>query len=536
MSGTRALERSSRRRVVFPAPFAPVRWIRLSRPTWSRRGPSTSRPPQRRLHLQGLQLNQGTLGGAAHHLHLPPEPRLGPGHLRLRGDGARVAVVPVLHPPARGALRRGGLLRAPGVGEPPALALHVFAGLVPGVLAGLALGLPLVSGGLVRARPQPRAAVVEPQRVPGERLQQRAVVGHHHPDAPEAPEGRDEPAPAFRVEVVGGLVEEQHVGLACQRRGDLPALALAGGERGPARHGARVQPELPAQASRQGLFGLCERQDVRPGLLDFLRAQPEQVRFGFDAELAAGGLELTGEQPQQRGLAGSVGSYQAGPAGAEVEVDLVEEGDGVGEREGDAVRAQGRQGGLLKRGRVGARRVQTTGLSIQESRIKGARASWVEWSNGKQLPVQAQGESGSPWVSEATESRAARGGQHRLVHVRQTLDDTTALQTPVAGDDAPGNEGASHARLERFPGVLQRPARQKLGRRHVAVKDEDLLPSGPLQSSGPHQGTGDTPLLEATHHVGNGDLGGAIFPSWFRHALRTARPGRIYSLSWYLWV
>jgi hypothetical protein len=69
----------------------------------------------------------------------------------------------------------------------------------------------------------------------------RAVVADDEAEPAEPDERLDQQVPGDTVEVVGRLVEEQHVGLGGERGRDLPALALPRGQRGPAPADARVE-------------------------------------------------------------------------------------------------------------------------------------------------------------------------------------------------------------------------------------------------------------------------------------------------------
>jgi hypothetical protein len=85
------------------------------------------------------------------------------------------------------------------------------------------------------------SARVHPQGAVGEPLEQRAVVADDEAEPAEPDERLEQQVPGDTVEVVGRLVEEQHVRLGGERGRDLPARALPRGQGGPPAPQGRVE-------------------------------------------------------------------------------------------------------------------------------------------------------------------------------------------------------------------------------------------------------------------------------------------------------
>jgi hypothetical protein len=155
-----------------------------------------------------------------------------------------------------------------------------------------------------------------------------------------------------RVEVGGGLVEQQQRRLGGQHARQQHALALAARELvqtppGPlaalgARHGRlhhRVVPrsgragqaEVGDAAERHGLahveFAAALALLRHPGQLARALQRPEGGQ-GLPTEQDAAALrrQQAGQHAQQRGLAGAVGADDGGPAGTDVEVQILQHG------------------------------------------------------------------------------------------------------------------------------------------------------------------------------------------------------------------
>ncbi len=196
-------------------------------------------------------------------------------------------------------------------------------------------------------------------------------MAHHDHQRLETDEVVLEPVHGVHVEVVGGLVEQQDVGLAEERLGQQRAHLLAAGE---LLHALVVQRLVDAQAGEQradlglrlvaveigegrlelggavavgfGEVGLGVDRLARLEHLEQLgvalhhgvdgRAlivgelvllQRRQAQPGGDVHVAVRGLEIAAEHLEQRRLAGAVGADQAvAMAGQELDVDVLEEG------------------------------------------------------------------------------------------------------------------------------------------------------------------------------------------------------------------
>jgi hypothetical protein len=69
-------------------------------------------------------------------------------------------------------------------------------------------------------------AVIDPDRLRGEIVQEAPVVRDDHPYSAKAEQGTDQNRPGRSIEVVGGLIEQQDIRLGGQRRPYLPSFAL----------------------------------------------------------------------------------------------------------------------------------------------------------------------------------------------------------------------------------------------------------------------------------------------------------------------
>ena len=143
-------------------------------------------------------------------------------------------------------------------------------------------------------------------------------MGDHHERACEGVQQVLECSEGFNVEVVRGLVENQHVGFAHQQPSQLQTAALAAGEvadRGPLSVGAETEPlgQLRgAQCAAIGQFHMPG--DVLDGLqqaplwVEFIELLGEQCGLDgrADAHAASVGRQLPGDHRGQRALARTV--------------------------------------------------------------------------------------------------------------------------------------------------------------------------------------------------------------------------------------
>ena len=160
-------------------------------------------------------------------------------------------------------------LPALGVGAHPLqLLLHRLGARVLGLLLLLqALFLLLQPVGVV-ALVGDAAAAVELQDPLGRVVQEVAVVGDADHGARVALQEDLQPLHAFGVQVVGGLVQQQHVGLAQQQPAQRDAALLAAGQRAdqrvPRRQAQRVGGDLQLQVGVLAAGGGDDRLPARP--------------------------------------------------------------------------------------------------------------------------------------------------------------------------------------------------------------------------------------------------------------------------------
>ena len=232
----------------------------------------------------------------------------------------------------------------------------------------------LLAPGVPGALEEAAAAGLELEHRGAHRLQEPAVVRHQHDGGVERLQMRFQPLERLDVEVVGGLVEQQQVGIAGQRAGQRRARELAAAEGLQAAVHVRVAEAEPVQRAvdalapgvaarvlepRLGARVRVERGGVVRALghrvleLGQARLEVEQVLGAGEhvvaqaevavarrplvvqrepdvlgeAELAAVHRRLAGEHPQQRRLARAVAAGQRHPVPA-----LEPEGDAAQER------------------------------------------------------------------------------------------------------------------------------------------------------------------------------------------------------------
>ena len=191
----------------------------------------------------------------------------------------------------------------------------------------------------VALEPAHLAVALEGEDVGGDAVEEPAVVADHHRAAGERLEGVLEGAQGVDVEVVGGLVEQQHVPALLEHLGELHAVALAAGEHADLLllvgalevEAADVGPavdllvaelhEVGGAAGDLLVDGTCRRRGRR-GTGRRRRGRRCRRREG-----AGVGLLLAGDHAEQRGLAGAVGADHADDAGG-------------GQREGEVVDQQ----------------------------------------------------------------------------------------------------------------------------------------------------------------------------------------------------
>ena len=165
-----------------------------------------------------------------------------------------------------------------------------------------------------------RAVADQREHVVADPLDEVAVVADHDQRARPAVEQVLERGQRVDVEVVGRLVEQQDVGLGQQQpqqlqppplaAGQVAAPASTAGRRGSrsARPAGRPSAPRRRRASRAGATSstASSTRSSAGQLADVLREVRQRGRSGRVLTSPAVGLELAGQQPQQRGLARAV--------------------------------------------------------------------------------------------------------------------------------------------------------------------------------------------------------------------------------------
>jgi hypothetical protein len=169
------------------------------------------------------------------------------------------------------------------------------------------------------------------------------VRGQHDRGAPRAERGDQLPGagPGLRVQARGGLVEEQQLGIARDRAGEVQAPHLAAGERRDAGAGAALEVDLRehlGDGARRGEGRAPHREGLGGGEIGGeaagLQHEPlagahcAPVPVGVQPEHAhgaAGGAGEPLEHLEGRGLAGAVGAEQSEQLPApDLEIDRVD--------------------------------------------------------------------------------------------------------------------------------------------------------------------------------------------------------------------
>ncbi len=141
-------------------------------------------------------------------------------------------------------------------------------------------------------------------------LEERPVVAHHDDTAGQVVEEPFEAVEACEVEVVGGLVEQEHVEAAQEDRGQRGSSRLTTGKRdGRALEGRLRQPEVGDHASCPGIEIGSARREVP--------VEGGAVRVGDD------GVITRGRQRRRGALEFQLGRGDAGSSGEELEQGLV---------------------------------------------------------------------------------------------------------------------------------------------------------------------------------------------------------------------
>ncbi len=175
--------------------------------------------------------------------------------------------------------------------------------------------------GVVAGRVAAQPPAVQVQDARGHVAQERAVVRHEH-ERPAALQQRFlEVLECGEIEVVGGLVQQQHVGVLHERGGEQHAAARAGRqrlerrvqvEREVVRRLVDARLDLPRALAGRGAAGVVQPLAHRAAHVErhvLLQHRHAHALRAHDLARVRG--QLAGEQAQQRGLARAVASEQA---------------------------------------------------------------------------------------------------------------------------------------------------------------------------------------------------------------------------------
>ncbi len=195
-------------------------------------------------------------------------------------------------------------------------------------------------------------AALEPEHAGREAREEGAVMADEEQRALEAQQHLLEPFDGRQVEVVGGLVQQQQIGIAGQRPGQGRAPALA------ARKPGGIARSVEAEAVEEGGDPMRRCPLVpRGGRGDEIRQARKAAEFRLlgqhahtEARLqeAAAGIDLhaAGQDLQDGRFARAIGAHQRDPLAApDAEIDIGEERPSAEGQPGATQRRDGRRGG-----------------------------------------------------------------------------------------------------------------------------------------------------------------------------------------------
>jgi hypothetical protein len=283
------------------------------------------------LQDRALAIILGDVRGVDHHLGLAVVARgdelggaLRPEHLRAYrthldqlGEAALVA-----------AAARGDAAQQP-------MLLELELGVEPRGVA-LLLGIDLLGPCLEPAEADfgtAQRSAIEPEGVLGQPGEEGTIVADDDEGTGEALQPVFEPFDRGEIEMVGRLVEQQHVGILRQRARDGGAAALAAARGGGL--AGQIDAELVGDRLDLIAFGRVvagerpvEQRRVA-GQIGFLFEQ-DDLRAGHDRPTSFVRIDLAGDQPEQSGLARAVTADKSqAVAFAEMEVDVTKKPAGT---------------------------------------------------------------------------------------------------------------------------------------------------------------------------------------------------------------
>lgn len=276
------------------------------------------------LHGRALQVFFCLFGAVPPRRHTARKSRFGLLCPVLSPCLAAIGVLRILHPRSRRETARRLLSHAARGVELTRASLLLALQSIAFRLAACAVRSPFRPRRGVAAAPRLGTARNQPHRHGGQGVEQLAVVGHQHAHAAEAGEGLAQRFARRCVQVIRGLVEQQHGRLAPQRSANLPALALTGRQRAPALELRRREAQLTEQTPRGAILGPSQSSYAVVGFLHALPAKHYPRGRGLALHAPGVRREHAGEQLEQRGLSRAVLAGEPGPAFEEARAHVFE--------------------------------------------------------------------------------------------------------------------------------------------------------------------------------------------------------------------
>src|SRR5579864_1663024 len=190
---------------------------------------------------------------------------------------------------------------------------------------------------IIPLEPHHLRIALEGEDVGRDAIEEPAVVGDHHGAARKGEQRLLERAQRLHVEIVGGLIEQQHVAAGAQHLGKMHAVALTARELADQLLLLRsLEIETPDITSRSGLVGadldhIQAARDLLPDGLAVIERLARLIDVGeaharTEAYLAGIRLFDARQHAKQRGLAGAVGADDADDAAArQAEAQVVDQ-------------------------------------------------------------------------------------------------------------------------------------------------------------------------------------------------------------------
>ena len=190
---------------------------------------------------------------------------------------------------------------------------------------------------VVALEPHHLRVALEGEDVRRDAVEEPAIVRDHHGAAGKAQQRLLQRAQRLDVQIVGGLIEQQHVAAGAQHLGEVHAVALAAGELADQLLLLRALEVEAADVAARGRLVVADLDHVEAagdllpdGLLVIERlarlVDVGQAHRRADADLAGIGCFGAGEHAEQRGLAGAVRADDADDAAArQVEAEVVDQ-------------------------------------------------------------------------------------------------------------------------------------------------------------------------------------------------------------------